>query len=133
MPCDFPSENFVGKVILYRSSAQELWLVARTAHSYEWWIESLRDAPSETILSEIAQLHSARGFDECFGYHREIPHSGKVLGGAIMLALDGVCYFNGKSQAYGPLPRGLTEQALKEYFGVESGKAPRWVLGDQIS
>ncbi len=116
MACHFPSESFVGKVILFRASADELHLAAKAAVGYDWWVEEMRAADARLILSEMGALHQARDFDECFGFHREIPHSGKVLGGAIMLSIGDGVYVNGTSQAYGKLPREPSEALLKRHF-----------------
>ena len=133
MSCRFPSGEFVGKVILYQSRDGSYTLAARSAKDYGWWVDEQRGQSSVQILAAIRVLYQFPDFDSSFGFHREISHSGKVLGGAIALVLGDAIYINGISQAYGALPRQETERILASYATDREASAPqRWLLGEDL-
>lgn len=95
----------LGKIILFENPVGEMLLALRPAADQEGWIEIQRGRPFAQILAAIRQLPESRGYDDSFGFHREIPHQGEVYGGGIALFLEGVFYLDCQSQAYGPLSR----------------------------
>lgn len=103
-------DPFLGKIILFEHSTGEMLLALRPAIDQEGWIEIQRGRPFGQILAAIRKLPESRGYDDSFGFHREIPHQGDVYGGGIALFLDGIFYLDCQSQAYGPLSR---EQVIR--------------------
>lgn len=121
-PVSLP-DPFIGKIILFRRPDHELILSLRSATGQECWIETQRGRKASLILASIRKLPDSKNFDDCFGFHREIPHLGEVLGGAIALYLEGVLYIDSESQAYGPLPRQLTADILSKPVVSSAGRA----------
>jgi len=105
-------DPFLGKIILFEPREGELVLGLRSSVDQEWWVDLQRGREPVYILAAIRQLPDAKGYDDSFGFHREIPHRGEVLGGGIALFLDGVLYIDCQSLAYGPLRRDLVSDIL---------------------
>ena len=115
-----PSDFQIGKVILYQENNFKLVLAFRGAEDFDWWLEQFDKDQTQEILSSILLLPQHPDFDRCFGFHKDIPHQGKVLGGGIAVSYRSVMkrqtlLINGTSLAFGPMPNDLVRQVLDEY------------------
>jgi hypothetical protein len=108
-----PKGFIIGKVLLFSPANNEFNLAANSAADFEYWVQDLELMTTEQILNAISTLPSLSGFDSAFGFHKQIPHSGKVYGGGIAVFLNSVLYINSFSQAYGPMQKELVLRALK--------------------
>lgn len=116
----------VGKVILYQSKNQDYHLAFRAAEDFEWWIDKYQALPADQILEVMLFLPQQPGFDRSFGFHKDIPHDGEVLGGGLaFLRIEDqgieVLYINGTSLAYGSMPKVLVQHVLNHYQGRRAG------------
>jgi hypothetical protein len=106
-------ERFLGKVVLTEVSPAEFRLFAKPAQGFGWWINAVAGDDVDFILSAMRSLPTTKGFDEGFGFHKDVSCEGKIRGGGLALWLGGILYLEGFSQAYGPMNRAEVRSALK--------------------
>lgn len=125
----FPdAERAIGKVVLTELSPGEFRLFAKQAAGFDWWIQAVEGDEREAIFTAMRELPTTRGFDESFGFHKDIAREGKLRGGGIALWLDNKLYIEGFSQAFGPMVRNQVREALEyisrnnDFFLYELGE-----------
>ena len=127
----FDSERAIGKVVLCEISPGQFRLFTKPAQGFDWWIDAHAGDDTESILSAMRELPTTKGFDEGFGFHKDVSCEGKIQGGGLALWLQGTLYIEGYSLAYGAMNRAEVRSALK--YVSQTRDVFLYELGEQLS
>ena len=103
-------EDVVGKIILCRDGT-EVHLNSATS---ERDVSGLKGREDEKLLEWLTGMYVAMDITERVGFHKDMPHKGKILGGANILFMDNKLYVNYISSKCGPVHEDVIKKCLED-------------------
>ena len=100
----------LGKFIIYQAPGGVLHVAGKEASSYRNELNAEIGEQTSDVINDMLRISASDRFQDEVGLHKTIPHTGKVLGGGVVLLRNGTVYMVGASKQFGSASAELLQQ-----------------------